>query len=253
MNLEDHVGDVVGKARTAAGVSKEEAARLAGLPPGEYQAWEATGQATRRPEYAALAARLGLHPAKLAGLARGWRPPVIDLGRWQVLHQITTAGAGFSVNCGPVFALLDQHRLELRHLFITHTHFDHVAAVNAIRQRYPQLRLYPQAARPPGSPKPGSGPGVAVGRLQVAFRATPGHAEDAVTYVVDHWPEAAPAVALVGDAIFAGSMGKAGAQAELARQVIREQILSLPPATLLAPGHGPVTTVGEEQRHNPFF
>jgi glyoxylase-like metal-dependent hydrolase (beta-lactamase superfamily II) len=60
-------------------------------------------------------------------------------------------------------------------------------------------------------------------------------------------------VALVGDAIFAGSMGGAPQHGALAKQAVREQILSLPEDTLLGPGHGPLTTVREEKAHNPFF
>jgi glyoxylase-like metal-dependent hydrolase (beta-lactamase superfamily II) len=60
-------------------------------------------------------------------------------------------------------------------------------------------------------------------------------------------------VAIVGDAIFAGSMGGAASAGAMARQKIREQILSLPPDTLICPGHGPLTTVGEEKAGNPFF
>jgi glyoxylase-like metal-dependent hydrolase (beta-lactamase superfamily II) len=58
---------------------------------------------------------------------------------------------------------------------------------------------------------------------------------------------------MVGDAIFAGSMGSGKQSWELARQKVREQILSLPEDTLLCPGHGPLTTVTEEKEHNPFF
>ena len=47
--------------------------------------------------------------------------------------------------------------------------------------------------------------------------------------------------------------GARGDQFEPARRAVREQILSLPPDTLVCPGHGPVTTVGEERAHNPFF
>jgi hypothetical protein len=48
-------------------------------------------------------------------------------------------------------------------------------------------------------------------------------------------------------------MGRGNPDWSLARQKVREQILSLPPATLICPGHGPLTTVGEEKEHNPFF
>ena len=58
----------------------------------------------------------------------------------------------------------------------------------------------------------------------------------------------------VGDALFAGSMGKAiSPAAELAKQKIRDQIFTLPAEALICPGHGPVTTVGEEKANNPFF
>jgi glyoxylase-like metal-dependent hydrolase (beta-lactamase superfamily II) len=57
----------------------------------------------------------------------------------------------------------------------------------------------------------------------------------------------------VGDAIFAGSIGRGNQSWELARQKVRDQILTLPLATLICPGHGPLTTVAEEREHNPFF
>ena len=92
-----------------------------------------------------------------------------------------------------------------------------------------------------------------LGSLRITHRETPGHAEDGVTYVVGTWPEDAPHVAIVGDAIFAASMGRGNQSWDLARQKVREQILSLPPETLICPGHGPLTTVAEEKEHNPFF
>jgi glyoxylase-like metal-dependent hydrolase (beta-lactamase superfamily II) len=75
-----------------------------------------------------------------------------------------------------------------------------------------------------------------------------------VTYVIEGWSSEAPPVAIVGDALFAGSMGRAtGPAFETARRAICGEILSLPAATLICPGHGPVTTVGEELANNPFF
>jgi len=57
----------------------------------------------------------------------------------------------------------------------------------------------------------------------------------------------------VGDAIFAGSIRRGNQSWDLAKQKVREQILTLPPETLICPGHGPLTTVAEEKAHNPFF
>jgi glyoxylase-like metal-dependent hydrolase (beta-lactamase superfamily II) len=94
---------------------------------------------------------------------------------------------------------------------------------------------------------------VGLGSLRIANRDTPGHAEDGVTYVITGWPGGAPPVAVVGDAIFSGSMGGAKAHGSLAKAKVREQILSLPDDTLICPGHGPLTTVGQEKVNNPFF
>jgi glyoxylase-like metal-dependent hydrolase (beta-lactamase superfamily II) len=92
-----------------------------------------------------------------------------------------------------------------------------------------------------------------LGSLRITNRDTPGHAEDGVTYIIGNFPDDVPHLALVGDAIFAGSIGRGNQSWELARQKVREQILTLPPETLLCPGHGPLTTVAEEKAHNPFF
>ncbi|MGH7953073.1 MAG: MBL fold metallo-hydrolase, partial [Limisphaerales bacterium] len=74
-----------------------------------------------------------------------------------------------------------------------------------------------------------------------------------VTYIVGTWAEDAPHVAMVGDAIFAGSIGRGNQSWDLAKQKVREQIFSLPSETLICPGHGPLTTVAEEKANNPFF
>jgi glyoxylase-like metal-dependent hydrolase (beta-lactamase superfamily II) len=60
-------------------------------------------------------------------------------------------------------------------------------------------------------------------------------------------------LAIVGDALFAGSMGGAKVSYADALATNRREIFSLPDATVLAPGHGPLTSVGEEKIHNPFF
>jgi glyoxylase-like metal-dependent hydrolase (beta-lactamase superfamily II) len=66
------------------------------------------------------------------------------------------------------------------------------------------------------------------------------------------WP-----VAVVGDAIFASSMGGTinGVPAEFAEQYDHnvKKILPLPRDTVIAPGHGPLTTLAQEKKHNPFF
>ena len=146
-----------------------------------------------------------------------------------------------------------QCALDVRHLFITHNHHDHVAALDALREAFPKIRLHASAKNTTPEHRNRPNDCVSLGSLRITHRETPGHSEDGVTYIVGGFPEDAPLVAVVGDAVFAGSMGRGFQSAELLRQKVREQILSLPPNTLLCPGHGPLTTVAEELAHNPFF
>ena len=99
MNLEDHVGDVIRKARSMSNVSATAAARAAGLTEAELAVLEDSGHATKKPNLAALAELVGLHPGKLEAIAGGWLPSVKDLGVWRELRCITTTAGGMAVNC----------------------------------------------------------------------------------------------------------------------------------------------------------
>ena len=79
---------------------------------------------------------------------------------------------------------------------------------------------------------------------------THGHSVGGMTYVIDGLEKP---VAVVGDAIFAGSMGGGMISYEDALRTNREKIMTLPNDTILCPGHGPLTTVCEEKQSNPFF
>ena len=58
---------------------------------------------------------------------------------------------------------------------------------------------------------------------------------------------------IAGDAIFAGSMGGGMVSYTEALETGRAGLMTLPDETVVCPGHGPLTTIGEEKRHNPFF
>jgi glyoxylase-like metal-dependent hydrolase (beta-lactamase superfamily II) len=255
------------------GVSTAAAASAAGVSETELSALEATGQTGKRPDFAALANLIGLNPARLEGVASGWLPAEKDLGVWRELRQISTTEGGNTVHCyliwdevtrdaalfdtgwdaAPAFKLVEENQLQLKHLFITHTHADHVAGLQAIRERFPKIHLHTDAKGAPPQHRNRRNDFIMLGSLRITNRETPGHAEDGVTYIIGTWPDDAPHVAIVGDAIFAGSIGRGNQSWELARQKVREQIFSLPPETLICPGHGPLTTVAEEKAHNPFF
>jgi glyoxylase-like metal-dependent hydrolase (beta-lactamase superfamily II) len=273
MNLEDHVGDILRKARLHAGVTAEAAAQAARLSMSELSTLEESGSLAKRPDFAALAALLGLNAAKLERLAAGWQPAPAALESWRELRVIATSEEGYAVNCFLVWdevtrdaalfdtgfdatqaiRLIEENQLALRYVFLTHGHDDHVAGVPHLRTRFPKVRFRSNAASAPPDQRNRPNDCLALGSLRVMNRATPGHAEDGVSYVIGNWPEDAPHVIVVGDALFAGSMGRVRGDAASARRHIREQILSLPPATLVCPGHGPLTTVAEELANNPFF
>jgi glyoxylase-like metal-dependent hydrolase (beta-lactamase superfamily II) len=271
MQLEDHLGDILRKARALAGVNSAAAAAAAEISETELAALEQSGQSAKKTNVSALAKILRLHPKKLAAIADGWLPAEQKLARWRGLQMFTTSGDGLSVNCflawdeteaalfdtgleaPPVLEFLAEKKLSLRHIFITHSHWDHVEALPQFRAAWPQVEIHTSSPNAPARQRNQPGAIVALGQLQISHRATPGHAPDGATYLIVGWPDAAPTVAVVGDTIFAGSMGNGNGQWELAQKKIREEILSLPGETLLCPGHGPLTTVAEETNHNPFF
>jgi len=273
MNLEDHLGDIIRKARGMSNVSPEAAAKASGLSASEFAALEESGKAEGRINFSELASLIGLHADKLESIAKGWMPTEKDLSVWCELRMLTTTANGTTVNCyliwdevsreaalfdtgwdaEPILKLLSENQLTLRHIFFTHTHEDHIAALGAIRQQVPKVRLHSSAKSAPVEQRNRTNDFIHLGSLRITNRDTPGHAEDGMTYVIGTWGGDAPHVAIVGDAIFAGSIGRGNQSWDLAKQKVREQIFTLPADTLICPGHGPLTTVAEEKAHNPFF
>ncbi len=273
MTLEDHLGDIIRKARLMKNITPETIAQATGLSLDELTRLEDSGSAPKPLNYAALGALTGLNAAKLEGIAKGWLPQPPDLSLCREIRQFTTSENGMAVhnylvwdevtreaalfdtgwNADQVFAAVEENQLQLKHLFITHTHHDHVAAMTVVRERFPKIHLHTNAKSAPPQHRNRANDFIHLGSLRITNRDTPGHAEDGVTYIIGTFPEDAPNVAIVGDAIFAGSMGGAKEHGDLAKSKVRDQILTLPADTLICPGHGPLTTVGQEKAHNPFF
>jgi hydroxyacylglutathione hydrolase len=267
------LGDIIRKARMMSDGSTSRAAKAAELTEAELSTLEASGTSSKRTNLAALANVIGLNPAKLERLAKGWLPAEKDLKKWRHLRVFTTAGEGMTVNAyliwdettrkaavfdtgfdaTPMLDTIAGEKLELWHIFITHSHHDHVVKLGTLSGQFPQAKIHSNSRNAPAEQRLRSGETIPIGSLGVTYRETPGHAADGVTYIVGNWTGSAPQVAIVGDAIFAGSMGRGNDGWELARRKVREHILTLPPETLLCPGHGPLTTVAEEQANNPFF
>lgn len=273
MQLEDHLGDILRKGRMRTGVSLAQAAAASGMSAAAYQRLEETGCGPETFNTRAVAELLGLNANKLAGIVAGWLPQPQNLARWRHLQVFVSTDADLTVNSflfwdepsraaalvdtglapEQILEFLQARQLQLQRILITHSHYDHVDGLPALRAAWPDVVCHSGSPHAPSAQRLEAGKILSVGNLQITHRATPGHAADGVTYVVSGWPADAPAVAFVGDAIFAGSLGRGNDSWELAQRKVREAILTLPPATLLCPGHGPLTTVGEELASNPFF
>lgn len=273
MNLEDHLGDIIRKARIMSGVEQADAAKAARISPEELSRVEDSGEPSDKLDYRALGSLVGLNGEKLEKIARGWLPKEADLSTWRELRMVTTSDGGMAVNAylvwdevtkeaalfdtgwtaEPIRDILQKEKLQLRHIFITHWHHDHIACLDEIRAAFPKARMHTSNRSAAVDQRNRPNDFIHLGSLRITHRDTPGHAEDGTTYIVGTWPEDAPHIAVVGDAIFAGSIGRGNVSWALARQKVREQILSLPSETLICPGHGPLTTVAEEKQNNPFF
>ena len=123
---------------------------------------------------------------------------------WRELRQISTTEGGNTVHCyliwdevtrdaalfdtgwdaAPVFKLIEENQLQLKHLFITHTHEDHVAGLQPIRERFPKIHLHTDARGAPPQHRNRRNDFIMLGSLRITNRETPGHAEDGVTYII---------------------------------------------------------------------
>ncbi len=168
---------------------------------------------------------------------------------------------------------LRQHGLTPAAILNTHGHSDHIGGNGAIKQQWPgcpivigtgdapkltDAALNLSAAfgipvtSPPADVTLDDGQTYSAAGFDLEVRTIPGHSVGHVIYL---WKTDRPQAAFVGDVIFAGSIGRTdfpdGDFRTLA-EGIRHKLFSLPEETVLYSGHGPVTTVGEERRDNPF-
>ncbi|NNE93453.1 MAG: MBL fold metallo-hydrolase [Verrucomicrobiales bacterium] len=152
----------------------------------------------------------------------------------------------------PMLEEANSRGLTIEAIFLTHTHNDHIADLQRLEAGIEgEVKKFSNAEEPwPGTKTFEEGAEFSIGNLKVETRTTSGHSVGGTTYVISGL---AQPVAVVGDAMFAGSMGGGMISFEDAWENNREKILTLPDETVLCPGHGPMTTVGEEKRHNPFF
>jgi glyoxylase-like metal-dependent hydrolase (beta-lactamase superfamily II) len=170
-----------------------------------------------------------------------------------------------------ILALVEQLGLQVKQIVITHAHIDHVGGAMKLKQRTgaPILlnqndqallkMMDTQAAwvgmRPPGKiaidQSVGDADRLKVGNLEATVMHTPGHTEGSICL---YFPAQQKLIA--GDTLFAGSIGRTdlpGGSFDKIMDSLKGRVLALPDETLVTPGHGPQTTIGEERETNPFL
>ena len=276
-HLEDEFGDVVGKARRGQERTVAEVAEGAGIAAGDLERIEAYEWIPDGEVVEGLAGALSLHPGRLRASAEaayfpahpwGGQAEALDV-RMLILgddflmngYVVTCRRTGEAAIVDPGFQgdrLLEaaaESGARVRQVWLTHGHADHVgdlplvlgatgagAAIGA-----EDLALTGGlAARIEGRLEPGGR--IALGEQSFTVARTPGHTPGGVSLIHEQ-------AAFVGDALFAGSLGGTRRRVDYdgQRRAVRRELLSLPPETILYPGHGPATTVEEERRNNPFF
>src|SRR5580658_5939440 len=268
--LEDTVADVIGKAQRGLELSDTELAEQSGIGLEELDAVKRV-RGLPMGEVRKLAQALELDAESLAGLATGtYYPKVappstgffaastnygnIIVNAYLVWDTESGLAAAFDTgaDAAPLVAELKRHNLTLQDVYLTHTHVDHVTELDRLIEKAGgSVGVHVNKAESlAGAAAFQAGVTSALGRLHIETRDTSGHSPGGTTYHV-HGLNAP--LAIVGDALFAGSVGGIKSDYRTALKKIRDNILSVQDNTVLAPGHGPLTTVGQERAHNPFF
>lgn len=266
--LEDNFTDVIGKAQRGLQLSDAALAEKAGIKPEELKAVK--GGEVRDGVLRALAKALSLERNALLALARReWYPeqPLFPRGfamfntpfedmtvnAYLLWDSRTRQAAAFDTGATaqPILDTLAAEGLTLRYIFLTHTHDDHIADLPRLAETGAEVwasELEPSSL--PGAKTFHENAHFHVGELSIKTLFTWGHSPGQTTYYVTGlaWP-----LAVVGDSLFAGSMGGGLVSYEAQYRNNKQKIMKLPLDTVLAPGHGPLTAVKQEKKHNPFF
>ena len=264
--LEDNFTDIIGKAQRGLGISDSQLAEKSGASVDRIR--EVRDGKVERATIERIAHVLQLNGPALADLAEEkFQPNEIQL---EGLAQFNTPYHDMQVNAylvwdpdckeaiafdsgassSPMLDYTRKHGLTIKLILLTHAHPDHVADLERLAKNTSAPVYLSSREKAAGAEAIEEGRKFRVGNLEIESRLTWGHSPGGMTFVVRGLERP---VAIVGDSLFAGSMGGGNVSYQDAVRNNREKILILPNDTVLCPGHGPMTTVGEEKKHNPFF
>ena len=153
-----------------------------------------------------------------------------------------------------IFDEIDRNGFRVKYIINTHGHPDHNGGNRILKDRSGAPILIHEAeasvlSSPPADRKLRDGDLIEVGNVSLKVIHTPGHSPGSMALL-------APDYVFSGDTLFAGSIGRCdlpgGSPEELVNS-LKTKLLSLPDYVKVCPGHGPVTSIGEERRNNPFL
>ena len=264
--LEDNFNDILQKAQRGLRLSDEQLAVRAGVPLSDLRRILAGEFAEDVVQKLAPALQLGA-AALLENGRKSWRPAPQSLAGLAAFNTVyadmtvnayliwdpkTKQAAAFDTGSDgeDLLAAAGESKLKIKRILVTHTHGDHIADLDRLTAATGATVHVSRREPVEGAELFDEGATFKLGNLTIEARATTGHSRGGTTYVVRGLERP---VAVVGDALFAGSMGGGLVSYDDALRNNREKILTLPEDTVICPGHGPLTTVGEEKQHNPFF
>jgi glyoxylase-like metal-dependent hydrolase (beta-lactamase superfamily II) len=269
--LEDNYDDVISKAQRGLAIADEQLAHRAQITPADLASLK-SGQfhevAARR-----VAQHLRLHADALTQLGKkSWQPiqPVFRTGfaafnatfedmtvnSFIIWDERTRHAAIFDPGASGenLLELVSSEKLNVRSIFLTHTHDDHIADLAKVVSAT-DAEVWSSEREPvdfSGAKTFKDGAFFHLGPFAIKTLPTSGHSPGGITYFVTglSYP-----LAIAGDSIFAASMGGAPTPTAYSEALTnnRRHILTLYADTVLACGHGPLTTVAQERKHNPFL
>ena len=265
--LEDFHEDILAKAMRGLGIGKNEIAERIGAQKSPIE--EILKGTVDDNLIKMMANVLQLDGEKLLQSARKeWFPAPVDISglrlfsssyadmivnSYVVWDEVARAAWIFDTgtDAEPILQFIDERKFKVDAIFLTHTHRDHIACLDKLLVQFGNPKVYVHELEFfDGCVPIEEGFEYSTDSLSLQTKHTHGHSLGGMTYIIDGL---AKPVAVVGDAIFAGSMGGGVVSYMDALRTNREKIMSLSDETILCPGHGPITSVGEEKMNNPFF
>jgi hydroxyacylglutathione hydrolase len=264
--LEDNFGDVISKAQRGLEISDSDLAKKARVDASAIR--KLRGGNFDELALFRVAPVLGLGARALSDLAQNeYRPSAREIDGLAVFntpfHDMrvnaflvwdpkSRKAIAFDTgaDCRPMLDRIAKEKLIVKLILLTHAHTDHVADLTRLKKDTGAPVYISARESIPGAEEISEGQEFDVGDLKVKALLTWGHSRGGMTFFVTGL---AQPVAVVGDSIFAGSIGGGNVSYKNALTNNLEKILTLPDHTIICPGHGPLTTVGEEKEHNPFF